>query len=168
MTPPAGQPGRRFAITVTFRSLAGSLVDALRAGGPDSNGNPAERQISEGGLPCRHCLCDIEQGQNALVFGHRPFETIQPYAECGPVFICADGCQRHGDSSALPPVIASRSRFIIRGYTADERIRYGTGAVVETSAMIAACEAVFADPQIAFIHVRSVQNNCYFCRIERG
>lgn len=155
-------------MTVIFSALASPAVDALRAGGEDSNGQPPEHQVSGGGLPCRYCLRDIEEGRDALVFGHRPFESIQPYAECGPVFLCADACERHGDSSALPPVIATRPRFIIRGYTADERICYGTGGVVETTDLTEACETIFADSRVTFIHVRSVQNNCYFCRIERG
>lgn len=155
-------------MTVIFSSLASATVEALRAGGADSNGKPPEPHISGGGLPCRNCLRDIDEGEASLVFGHRPFETLQPYAECGPVFICADDCETYGHSSALPPVVATRPRFIIRGYTPDERIRYGTGDVVETADMTDACEAIFADPEVSFIHVRSVQNNCYFCRIERG
>lgn len=154
-------------MTVIFRALASPAVEALRAGGRDSNGQLPEHVPSSGGLPCRHCLRDIEEGRGAIVFGHRPFETVQPYAECGPIFICADACGHHGDSTEFPPVIASRPRFIIRGYTTDERIRYGTGGVVETPDMTEACEAIFADPDVAFIHVRSVQNNCYFCRVER-
>ncbi|MCR9137563.1 MAG: DUF1203 domain-containing protein [Alphaproteobacteria bacterium] len=155
-------------MAIIFSSLDKSAVQALRAGGADSNGQPPEPHTSGGGLPCRNCLRDIEAGQASLVFGHRPFERLQPYAECGPIFICADACEPFGRSSALPLVMTVRPRFIIRGYTSDERIRYGTGDVVETADVPEACEAIFADPEVSFIHVRSVQNNCYFCRIDRG
>jgi len=156
-------------MVVIFKALDSETVAALRAGGVDSNGQLPERHVSDSkGNPCRHCLRDIEKGRHMLVLGHRPFRSLQPYAESGPIFLCADACPRHADSDELPPVIASRPRFLVRGYTDDERIRYGTGGVVETVDMIDACERIFADPQVAFIHVRSVQNNCFFCRIERG
>ncbi len=156
-------------MTVVFSALPTPVVNALRAGGVDSNGQLPEHLVSDGGgNPCRHCLREIEAGRGILVFGHRPFDNIQPYAECGPIFVCADACERHRDSSRLPPIIAARPRFIIRGYTADERIRYGTGGIVETADMVDTCETIFQDPEVAFIHVRSVQNNCYFCRIERA
>ena len=78
--------------------------------------------VSDGGdNPCRHCLREIEKGKDMLVLTHRPFGNVQPYAESGPIFLCAEACER-----------------------------------------------VFEDPQVEFIHVRSAQNNCYSCRIERG
>jgi hypothetical protein len=160
---------RRFDMTVTFRALDSEKVEALQSGSTDANGQLPQSQISDGGgNPCRHCLQEIGEGRGMLVLGHRPFDSLQPYAECGPIFLCADACERHGDSVELPPVVAARSRFIVRGYTADERIRYGTGGVVETKDMLDACEAIFTDPDVSFIHVRSEQNNCYFCRVERG
>lgn len=156
-------------MTLAFHALDTETVAHLRAGEPDSNGQVPERHTCESaGIPCRHCLKDIEIGNGMLALGHRPFRTVQPYAECGPIFVCADGCDRHVDNGDLPPVMTARPRFIIRGYTADERIRYGTGDVVATPDIEQAAHRIFEDPEIAFIHVRSVQNNCYFCRIERG
>ncbi len=156
-------------MTVTFHALETEAVRALQAGGADANGQQPGRKTSDGGgNPCRHCLRDIAAGSDMLVLAHRPFRTIQPYAELGPIFLCADACERHVDDGALPPVLASRPRFLLRGYTGDERIRYGTGGVVETPDLIDAAQRIFEDPEVTFVHVRSVQNNCYFCRIERG
>ena len=56
----------------------------------------------------------------------------------------------------------------VRGYGADDRIVYGTGAVTPTSAIVDRAQELFADPAIAYVHVRSARNNCYQCRIERG
>ncbi len=157
-------------MTLSFHALPTETVRALQAGCPDSHGQLPERQVSDGGgNPCRHCMREIAEGKEMLVLAHRPFGSVQPYAECGPIFLCADACERHEDDGTLPPVVAARPRFIVRGYTADERIRYGTGQVVETEDMAAACERMFEDhSDVDFIHVRSAQNNCYSCRIERG
>ena len=57
--------------------------------------------------------------------------------------------------------------YILRGYGADDRIVYGTGGVVATGMILARAEALFADPRVAYLHVRSARNNCYQCRIDR-
>lgn len=155
-------------MSIVFKALSTADVRALQAGARDSNGQLPERRVSDAaGNPCRHCLKFIEKGREMLVLGHRPFGTVQPYAEMGPIFLCADSCERNDETAAIPVVIETRPRFIVRGYTADERIRYGTGDVIETRDIVEACEERFADPEIEFIHVRSATNNCFYCRVER-
>ncbi len=58
--------------------------------------------------------------------------------------------------------------FIVRGYSAADRIIYGTGGVIATDRMIEHAEALLADPAVAYAHVRSARNNCYQVRIDRG
>ena len=58
--------------------------------------------------------------------------------------------------------------YLMRGYSADDRIVYGTGQIVPTGAMVAAAEALLADPRLAYIHVRSAANNCFLCRLQRA
>jgi hypothetical protein len=151
---------------VHFVAMPTALARAFRAGSPDANGQPAERAVSDGGgNPCRHCLRMIPQGAGMLVLAHRPFETVQPYAEVGPVFLCADDCPRGGGAD-LPAMLASPD-YILRGYDADERIVYGTGGVVPRDRIAARAAEILADPAVAFVHVRSARNTCYQCRIQR-
>ena len=56
---------------------------------------------------------------------------------------------------------------MIRGYDLRERIIYGTGKVIDMASIHSEASRLFADPQLAFIHVRSSTNNCYHFRIER-
>ena len=149
-----------------FVALSTDVVRAYRAGGPDANGQVPERRVSDGGgNPCRHCLAMIPEGAGMLVLAHRPFPSLQPYAEVGPIFLCADACSRRG-GEALPEMLAS-SDYIVRGYGADDRIVYGTGGVVPTGAIPARAEELFADARVAYVHVRSARNNCFQCRIDR-
>lgn len=149
-----------------FVAIPADVVRAYRAGGPDANGQVPERQVADGGgNPCRHCLGMIPQGAAMLVLAHRPFPAPQPYAEVGPIFLCADPCER-GGGEALPEMLAS-PEYIVRGYGADDRIVYGTGGVVATGAIPARAAEVFADPRVAYVHVRSARNNCFQVRIER-
>ena len=149
-----------------FAAIPTQTVRAYQAGGADANGQAPERKRAEGtGNPCRHCLGMIPEGAEMLVLAHRPFPAPQPYAELGPIFLCAASCEAGGGVD-LPEMLGS-SDYIVRGYGADHRIVYGTGGVVATSAIPARAAEVFGDPRVAYVHVRSARNNCYQCRIDR-
>ncbi len=56
---------------------------------------PPERRTSNGvGVPCRHCLRNVEAGRDYLILAYRPFPALQPYAETGPIFLHAEPCER--------------------------------------------------------------------------
>ena len=149
-----------------YVALPTEVARAYQAGARDANGQLPERAISDGGgNPCRHCLRLIPKGAGMLILAHRPFPAPQPYAEVGPIFLCAEPCAA-GGGTARPAALAS-SDYIVRGYGADDRIVYGTGGVVATESIQARAETLFADPRVAYVHVRSARNNCYQCRIDR-
>ncbi|MEM8653488.1 MAG: DUF1203 domain-containing protein [Pseudomonadota bacterium] len=151
----------------TFTALPTDLVAAYRAGAPDAFGNLPERQVSHGtGNPCRHCLRNIPDGAAMLVLAHKPFEGTHPYAEVGPIFLCAENCPRGGGPD-LPDIMTTSPDYLIKGYSSDDRIVYGTGAVTPTPDITDKIAAIFADPEVAYIHVRSARNNCYQFRIDR-
>jgi Protein of unknown function (DUF1203) len=150
-----------------FTAIPTEQARHYQSGGADANGQMPELTVSDGGSnPCRHCLRMIPKGTGMLVLAHRPFPAPQPYAEIGPVFLCADGCEA-GGGVAIPEVLRSPD-YIVRGYGGDNRIVYGTGGVVATGAIPARAEALFGDARVAYVHVRSARNNCYQLRIDRG
>jgi hypothetical protein len=147
--------------------LATEIVRTLQNGGRDAYGNVPETRVSDGaGVPCRHCLRQIAKGERYIVVAHRPFTTLQAYAETGPIFLHAESCERGSLRSALPEILSSPD-YIVRGYNAAEQIVYGTGGIVPTGDIGARAEQLLEDPGIAFVHVRSARNNCFQCRIER-
>jgi hypothetical protein len=155
-------------MSVRFIALETPLVRALQAGGADANGQTPEQHISPGtGIPCRHCLQLVGAGEPYLILAHRPFPAPQPYAEQGPIFLHAAACARHAESEAVPAMLASAC-YLLRGYGRDDRIVYGSGQIVPTANIVTAAEALFADPGIAYIHVRSASNNCFQCRLQRA
>ena len=148
-----------------FNPISTDIVRAYQAGSPDANGQVPQRRVSDGGSnPCRHCLQMIPDGAEMLVLAHRPFPALQPYAEVGPIFLCAEACEA-GGGEILPEILASPD-YIVRGYGADDRIVYGTGAVVPTGTIAAEAMARLNDPRVAYVHVRSARNNCYQVRID--
>lgn len=153
-------------MSITFKPIPTAIARAYQAGGPDANGQVPERQISDGdGNPCRHCLQNIPEGAEMLVLAHRPFPALQPYAELGPIFLCANACEA-GGGLAVPEILSSPD-YIVRGYGPDDRIVYGTGAVVPTARLAEEAGVRLADRRVAYVHVRSARNNCYQVRIDR-
>ena len=151
-----------------YHALPDDLCRAWREGAPDANGQVPERMVSDGaGHPCRCCLCDIPEGHDMLILACRPFETLNPYAEVGPVFICS-GCARYDEPVRMPPVMTSRARHLLKGYSRDDRIVGGTGAIVETPDIPAWLEQVFSRDGVRYVDVRSATNNCFTLRIFRA
>lgn len=151
-----------------FTALPTAVVEAYRSGGLDAFGNLPERATSDGnGNPCRHCLCDIPKGAEMLILAHKPFEGTHPYAEVGPIFLCAAKCAR-GGGTGLPAILTTSPDYLVKGYSPQDRIVYGTGTIVPTADLSDRLSAILADPEVAYIHIRSARNNCYQARVENG
>ncbi len=154
--------------TLRFTAMPTEYARAFQQGALDANGQPPERHLSDGdGMPCRHCLQNIAAGDPYLILAYRPFSAPQPYAELGPIFLHADACPRY-EAADVPPIVTASPQMLIRGYSAQERIVYGTGQVVPTTDITDALAERLARPEVAFVHVRSAANNCYQCRVERA
>jgi len=152
---------------IRFSPIPTEIVRAYQSGGPDANGQAPEHAVSDGdGNPCRHCLKMIPKGAAMLVLAHRPFPAPQPYAELGPIFLCAAACEAGGGHKV--PAILNSATYILRGYGTDDRIVYGTGGVVPLADIPAAAAIRLADPRVAYVHARSAANNCYHLRIDRA
>lgn len=154
---------------IRFVAMPTDQVRAYQAGAPDAYGLPPERRVSDGsGIPCRHCLRHVEAGRPYLTLAHRPFPALQPYAETGPIFLHAEACERADESDVLSPMFRVTPDYILRGYSADDRIVYGTGGVVPTHRICGRAHELLEREEVAYVHMRSARNNCYQLRIERA
>src|SRR4051812_30435369 len=115
---------------IEFVALPTAEVAALQAGGPDANRPTPERHLSDGnGVPWRHCLTRVKAGEPYLILAYRPFESAQPYAETGPIFLHAESCPRF-EGVDVPEILTNRPEFVMRGYDTRDRIVYETCEVV--------------------------------------
>ena len=155
-------------MSVRFHPMDQGFVDRVRAGGPDANGQPAELSQSNGtGNQCRSCLTDIPNGAQMLVLAARPFPRPQPYAEVGPVFLCAEACKAF-EGEGIPPILSTSPDFLLKGYGSDDRIVYGTGRIVASEDVESYASEVLNDARVAYVDVRSARNNCYQTRITKA
>jgi len=112
-----------------FHPMPPPHARALQHGGPDANNQPAEHSISDGqGNPCRHCLKYIPKNNKMLICAYRPFPSAQPYAEIGPIFLCDKDCAPFNGNT--PEILQGDASVLIKGYTSDNRIAYGTGKII--------------------------------------
>lgn len=148
-----------------YHPYAPGFVAAMRRGEPDALGRAPERAVSDGeGKPCRSCLKEIAEGEEMLILSACPFPVPQPYAEVGPIFLCAEPCTPW-PGGGVPPVLQTSPDYLLKGYSPDHRIVYGTGHVTARDEVAAYAEDLLADTRIAFVDVRSARNNCFLCRI---
>lgn len=152
---------------IAFHGLPTATVTHLRHTRRDAYDKPIEQRLAGDDGCCRHCLSPTPPDQDMLILAYRPFEGLNPYTETGPIFLCAEECEAPRPGADIPALLAS-AQYLVRGYSAEERIVYGTGQVVATSDIPAYAEDLLSDPEIAFVDVRSASNNCYQCRIRRA
>jgi hypothetical protein len=154
---------------ILFHAMPTADAEGIWAGGNDAYGFPPETMVSNGpGHPCRHCLTNIDAGEEFHVFAYRPFPDLQPFAETGPIFLHARPCRRYEVEEVQPIVLQTSKDYILRGYGDNNRIVYGTGAVILTDDVADYAARLFERDDIAYVHVRSARNNCYQCRIDRA
>ncbi len=155
-------------MTITFTSYDRTFVDAVRVGGPDAHGQQAERTMSDGvGTPCRCCLDNVPNGAQMLILAARPFPALQPYAETGPIFLCADTCAPW-TGQGVPPILTTSPDYLLKAYSADDRIVYGTGRIVLPDQIVPYATQLLDRPDIAYVDVRSARNTCFLTRIVQG
>lgn len=148
-------------------SYDADFVASIRAGGPDANGQPAERAISDGqGKPCRCCLSTVPAGDEMLILAARPFPKPQPYAEQGPIFFCAEDCAPW-QGEGMPPILGVSPDYLVKAYSKDDRIIYGTGRITPQAQIEPYANTLFDRDDVAYIDVRSAVNNCFLTRIPR-
>ncbi len=152
-------------MTLTYEPYEPSFVASVRAGGPDANGQPAERAISDGaGKPCRSCLRNVPEGAGMLILSARPFPAPQPYAEQGPIFLCAVSCAPWA-GPGVPPILRTSPDYLVKGYGRDDRIVYGTGRITPKDEVESYARDLLGQGPIAYVDVRSARNNCFLTRI---
>jgi len=154
---------------ITYLAIPTEDARKFQAGAPDAYGLTPERRVSNGdGVPCRNCLQDVAASEEYLILAYRPFPALPPYAETGPIFLHARACEQAGATHETPTMLAKRAAHLVKGYSRDDRIVYGTGKIVPSADLTAEAANILTRDDVAYVHVRSSVNNCYTCRIERA
>ncbi|MEU8758026.1 DUF1203 domain-containing protein [Streptomyces sp. NPDC048659] len=130
------------------------------------------------GSPLRCCLRRAEAGERIALVSYAPLRRwaagagVEPgaYDEQGPVFVHAEECGGPVAGPDAYPFGRAGVLRTVRRYDARGRIAGGRLLEVPEAAGAAferAFDEAFADPEVAFVHVRAVEYGCYLFEVRR-
>jgi Protein of unknown function (DUF1203) len=141
------------------------LAEAARAGKDAQYGFPAYTAPAGAGLPCRHCLQWIEEGEDATLFTLDPFAGVEKLPLPGPVYVHARACERYAEDWALPMDLLKSPRTL-NAYAAGRKLV--AQEYVEAATAKEGIERLLEREEVDYIHVRSTTAGCFTFRIEKG
>ena len=137
-----------------------SRLQAIRDAGKDEHGNPFAAYAAAGWEPLRCCLRIARAGEDIALMSYSPFTETSPWAEVGPVYVHAEGCEGYA-SGELPPELRTGPR-ILRSYHADGSLDYDDIVYVPDGADLEpALRDLLARPAVAAVHVRASMTQCF-------
>jgi hypothetical protein len=142
--------------------VAGAVRHTLRAPG---YGHPAHVEVAAGYGPCRSCLRTFrEAAEERVLFTWNAFAGTDGYPSPGPVFIHREACAAWAEDG-FPPELRALP-LMLEGY-GPGRWLVAREAVAD-GRVEAAAGRLFADPAVAYVHVRNAEAGCYIARMERA
>ncbi|WP_157676945.1 DUF1203 domain-containing protein [Auraticoccus monumenti] len=153
------------AATLRVHPISPDLLADVRRRGLDHFGSVPEPFTSRGGDQLRCCLRHSDPDEDLWVISHAPLTARRPWREVGPVFVHPDRCDGYDPGRGLPDFLARKPR-VLRSYTADQRMHYPgirlTGAGDDLGEVL---QTLLADPEVAEVHVRNVEAQCFITRV---
>jgi hypothetical protein len=128
-------------------------------------GHPAILETARGTGPCRVCLQRFQVGvDERVLFTYRPQGGEGTLGAPGPVFIHAEECPQYR-AAAFPADLYSLP-LVLEAWATGNRIPQARQVSGEQAD--AALAELFADPDVAFVHVRHGEAGCHIARVSRG
>lgn len=149
--------------TLLFVAIPLDVAERARATMRDDFGH--ELKIYTTTAPCRLCLRISTEPEELLLLSYQPLPDTGPYAEVGPIFIHAHGCEQYADTQTFPSDFASRP-LILRAYNAEGEI--ADAVIAQPGEAEARARTLFADADHVEIHVRHISYTCFDFKILRA
>lgn len=117
------------------------------------------------GYPCRISLRDARPGETLLLLNYEHLAADSPYRARHAIYVNESSVPAALAVDEIPQVMEHRT-MSLRGFDAAGMM---LGAAIATRADLAAqIEALFANPEIAEIHLHYAAAGCYAARAMRG
>jgi Protein of unknown function (DUF1203) len=117
------------------------------------------------GFPCRVSLEDAEIGEQVVLTPFAHHDVDSPYRASGPIFVREKAKEADLSVGEVPELVSTRT-MSVRAY--DKNSMMIDGTVVPGSEIKAHIEKLFANPNIAYLHLHNAGAGCYSCRVERA
>lgn len=146
---------------IEFRAIDPGRLDRMRERGADEYGNPWTARTAEGWEPLRCCLRRPDEGEAIALICYTPWTRPSPWLEAGPVFVHFGHCAGYATSGLFPEAFR-HSRSMLNPFDHTGARAYQHITVVEPEQdHEAAVRTVLAQPDVAFLHVRSAVAGCF-------
>jgi uncharacterized protein DUF1203 len=117
------------------------------------------------GYPCRVSLEDAEVGEELLLLPFEHQSASSPYKSSGPIFVRKAAVQARLEPGVIPDYV--RTRLIsVRGYDLKDLMDDATVCAGNDAA--AAIQKMFANEDIAYIHLHNANRGCFSCAVIRA
>lgn len=148
------------------RAIEPGILEALRRRGRDGLGNVFAPSPAHGWEPLRCCLRSARAGEPVALISYTPFAATSAWTEWGPVYVHGEACDGYS-GEGLPDELRTGPR-VLRTYRADETLAYEHIAYVPDGEDVAAAlDTLFAEPEVAFVHVRAALSQCFTYAVTR-
>jgi hypothetical protein len=118
--------------------------------------------VTDKGFPCRVSLVDRPIGEQVILLNHVSHDAANPYRASHAIFV-ADAEQAEFIDE-VPPVFVPRM-LSMRGF--DEDGMMADALITKPGEADAGIRKLFANPEIAYIHVHNAARGCFSARVER-
>lgn len=117
------------------------------------------------GYPDRVTLTDVPAGTELILLHHEHQPVPTPYRASGPIFVS----QTEGAPvRVVDEVPASLARRVLSLRAYDQHGMMVTAIVLDGQDLAPRIEALFDDPDIAYLHAHYASRGCYAARIDRA
>lgn len=143
-----------------FTDLFGLDDDALARRG-------ARRAVADAmpGFPCRITLEDAAPGESLILLHWTHLDAATPYRGGGPIFV-REHARQHFDAVNVVPLQLMRRTLSVRAFDAAGWMRHGR--VVQGEGLEPLIRELFADGEVAFLHVHNAGRGCFAARVDRA
>jgi hypothetical protein len=147
-------------------------ADSIRKEKKDNFGYHVEIQIcgEQSYGPCRSCLKQTLPGERRLLFSYDPVKSDNPYNEVGPCYIHERECSPYENIYEFPEEVRNgriHIPLVLRCYNLTKHmidaILIKNNHDVENQ-----IEKLFENKEVAFIHVRNAEAQCFIIQVERN
>ncbi len=116
------------------------------------------------GFPCRVSLQDAAIGEEVILLPFQHHKTNSPYQAVGPIFVRKNAVEASLDKNDIPTMLLHRL-LSLRCY--NEIGIMIEANVIEGKIISETLQTLFANNDIAYIHVHNAKPGCYNCRVVR-
>ena len=129
--------------------------------------NGARRMVvdEKPGFPCRVSLADAEVGETVLLVPFTHHDVASPYRASGPIFVRSGARTTNPGVNEIPLMFRHR-HLSVRGY--DEAAMLVSAEVVNGSELEDAIQFLFANGNVAYLHIHNAGPGCYNCSVVRA